>query len=116
MEGKTGRRRGAKGRNRTADTSIFSAVLYRLSYLGEGQYVAGEAQCIILRVTVSTSESAYRRGIGPGCQMVITPNSASKSNKRELSGDQRRNRVVSDEPLAMMPGISVTMRLPVRQL
>ena len=24
----------AKGRNRTADTSIFSAVLYRLSYLG----------------------------------------------------------------------------------
>ncbi len=25
---------GAKGRNRTADTSIFSAVLYRLSYLG----------------------------------------------------------------------------------
>ena len=26
--------RGAKGRNRTADTSIFSAVLYRLSYLG----------------------------------------------------------------------------------
>ena len=27
---------GAKGRNRTADTSIFSAVLYRLSYLGVG--------------------------------------------------------------------------------
>ena len=26
---------GAKGRNRTADTSIFSAVLYRLSYLGK---------------------------------------------------------------------------------
>ncbi len=25
---------GAKGRNRTGDTSIFSAVLYRLSYLG----------------------------------------------------------------------------------
>ncbi len=25
---------GAKGRNRTVDTSIFSAVLYQLSYLG----------------------------------------------------------------------------------
>ncbi len=30
-------RSGAKGRNRTADTSIFSAVLYRLSYLGRGR-------------------------------------------------------------------------------
>jgi hypothetical protein len=28
------KRNGAKGRDRTADTSIFSAVLYRLSYLG----------------------------------------------------------------------------------
>ncbi len=27
-------KKGAKGRNRTADTGIFSAVLYRLSYLG----------------------------------------------------------------------------------
>jgi hypothetical protein len=27
-------RKGAKGRDRTADTSIFSAVLYQLSYLG----------------------------------------------------------------------------------
>jgi hypothetical protein len=26
---------GAQGRNRTTDTCIFSAVLYRLSYLGE---------------------------------------------------------------------------------
>ncbi len=25
---------GAKGRNRTADTAIFSRMLYRLSYLG----------------------------------------------------------------------------------
>ncbi len=36
---------GAKGRNRTDDTSIFSAVLYRLSYLGrvspgrKGEYI-----------------------------------------------------------------------------
>jgi hypothetical protein len=28
------KKNGAKGRDRTADTSIFSAVLYRLSYLG----------------------------------------------------------------------------------
>ena len=28
---------GAKGRDRTADPSIFSAVLYRLSYLGAGR-------------------------------------------------------------------------------
>jgi hypothetical protein len=28
------RTKNAKGQNRTADTSIFSAVLYRLSYLG----------------------------------------------------------------------------------
>ena len=35
-------RKGAKGRNRTADTGIFSAVLYRLSYLGMGQREAGE--------------------------------------------------------------------------
>ena len=28
----------AKGRNRTDDTSIFSAVLYQLSYLGMGFY------------------------------------------------------------------------------
>ena len=32
--GENDRAGGAKGRNRTADTSIFSAVLYRLSYLG----------------------------------------------------------------------------------
>lgn len=30
------RRNGAKGRDRTADTGIFSAVLYQLSYLGQG--------------------------------------------------------------------------------
>ena len=29
-----GERYGAKGRNRTADTAIFSRMLYRLSYLG----------------------------------------------------------------------------------
>ncbi len=29
---------GAEGRNRTGDTSIFSAVLYQLSYLGAGVY------------------------------------------------------------------------------
>lgn len=29
-----GKQKGAKGRDRTADTSIFSAVLYQLSYLG----------------------------------------------------------------------------------
>ena len=28
------RLRGAEGQNRTDDTSVFSAVLYRLSYLG----------------------------------------------------------------------------------
>src|SRR5262245_7260131 len=28
---------GAKGRNRTADTAIFSRMLYRLSYLGMGR-------------------------------------------------------------------------------
>ena len=38
--------RGAKGRDRTADPSIFSAVLYRLSYLGVDIWSAGEAQCI----------------------------------------------------------------------
>ncbi len=27
-------RRGAQGQNRTADTGIFSPLLYRLSYLG----------------------------------------------------------------------------------
>jgi|GEM_PF-5078485 hypothetical protein len=32
---------GAKGRNRTGDTSIFSAVLYRLSYLGIASIVGG---------------------------------------------------------------------------
>ena len=29
---------GAQGRNRTADTGIFSPLLYRLSYLGIGQF------------------------------------------------------------------------------
>jgi hypothetical protein len=33
------RKLGAKGRDRTADTSIFSAVLYQLSYLGAGQNI-----------------------------------------------------------------------------
>ena len=28
--------RGAEGQNRTADTAVFSRVLYRLSYLGAG--------------------------------------------------------------------------------
>ena len=28
---------GAKGQNRTADTAVFSRVLYRLSYLGVGE-------------------------------------------------------------------------------
>ena len=32
---------GAEGRNRTADTTIFSRMLYRLSYLGT------EAKCIL---------------------------------------------------------------------
>ena len=32
---------GAKGRDRTADTSIFSAVLYQLSYLGAGRNGTG---------------------------------------------------------------------------
>ena len=49
---------GAKGRDRTADTSIFSAVLYRLSYLGAWEHqVAPDAsmrQCIIARETLST--------------------------------------------------------------
>ena len=31
--------RGAKGQNRTADTTIFSRVLYRLSYLGTGDSI-----------------------------------------------------------------------------
>ena len=31
-----GPRFGAEGRNRTADTTVFSRVLYRLSYLGAG--------------------------------------------------------------------------------
>ena len=31
---------GAEGQNRTDDTSIFSAVLYRLSYLGSYKYVS----------------------------------------------------------------------------
>ena len=30
----------AEGQNRTDDTSIFSAVLYRLSYLGFSSYVS----------------------------------------------------------------------------
>ena len=29
---------GAEGQNRTADTGIFSPLLYRLSYLGEGDF------------------------------------------------------------------------------
>ena len=33
--------RGAEGQNRTDDTSIFSAVLYLLSYLGVFGYVKG---------------------------------------------------------------------------
>jgi hypothetical protein len=39
-------KRGAKGRNRTADTNIFSVVLYRLSYLGtdaHAEYHVGRA-------------------------------------------------------------------------
>ena len=39
--------RGAKGRNRTADTGIFSAVLYRLSYLGVGWLGTSAGKCII---------------------------------------------------------------------
>src|SRR5260221_5588850 len=45
---------GDKGRNRTADTGIFSAVLYRLSYLGEGRPQASAAKCIIRRAGLST--------------------------------------------------------------
>ena len=36
----------AEGQNRTDDTSIFSAVLYRLSYLGSFNYVSrGSLRC-----------------------------------------------------------------------
>ena len=36
---------GAEGRNRTGDTGIFSAVLYRLSYLGVA-HLAGNAASV----------------------------------------------------------------------
>ena len=41
-----GARAGAEGQNRTGDTSIFSAVLYRLSYLGaESMLFTAERGC-----------------------------------------------------------------------
>ena len=41
-----GAARRAEGQNRTGDTSIFSAVLYRLSYLGaESMLFAAERGC-----------------------------------------------------------------------
>jgi hypothetical protein len=39
---------GAKGRNRTVDTSIFSAVLYQLSYLGvSARFSPGSMACCL---------------------------------------------------------------------
>jgi hypothetical protein len=44
-------RSGAEGRNRTADTTIFSRMLYRLSYLGT------EAKCILRGLFVHVNNS-----------------------------------------------------------
>ncbi len=54
---------GAEGRNRTADTTIFSRMLYRLSYLGT------EAKCILrgLSGPVKGRESE-QRVVGSGQQ------------------------------------------------
>ena len=35
---------GAQGRNRTADTGIFSPLLYQLSYLGDNPGIGGTAR------------------------------------------------------------------------
>ncbi len=37
-----GLKNGAQGQNRTADTGIFSPLLYQLSYLGEGWLPSGD--------------------------------------------------------------------------
>ena len=38
-----------QGRNRTADTAVFSRVLYRLSYLAQTKRPAGERGCLHIR-------------------------------------------------------------------
>ena len=56
--------RGAEGQNRTDDTSIFSAVLYQLSYLGGGDAAAPEGaepnQCIHARFEASRKTDVSR--------------------------------------------------------
>jgi hypothetical protein len=46
----------AKGRNRTDDTSIFSAVLYQLSYLGDVNYYSMSCP---LRQALHTGEFSF---------------------------------------------------------
>ncbi len=65
---------GAEGRNRTADTTIFSRVLYRLSYLGTMDEPTGLRQ---LRTSV---------GIGPGSRYNSAMRSSSLPERILLVG------------------------------
>gem|GEM_PF-1973717 len=44
---------GGQGRNRTADTGIFSPLLYRLSYLATRRYslLGGRPDCQLMRIS-----------------------------------------------------------------
>ena len=61
---------GAQGRNRTTDTCIFSAVLYRLSYLGSNWALVGFSwrfSAFIRRAVIKSEIAAVQNGQCTNC-------------------------------------------------
>ncbi len=65
-EGREGEKGGAQGRNRTADTRIFSPLLYQLSYLGEEPLEERRARYQPARLVASGESKRQAGRIIPG--------------------------------------------------
>ena len=66
-----GAKSGAQGRDRTADTAIFSRMLYQLSYLGQREQMRpGEAMRALARLAIAVQSVALRRWAGNSVAVV----------------------------------------------
>ena len=59
---------GAEGRNRTADTGIFSPLLYRLSYLGAPQATPSKPQSVMAVSAMRQKKWRPQRESNPRCR------------------------------------------------
>ena len=75
---------GAEGQNRTADTAVFSRVLYRLSYLGAGSLYSVIPLQAILATTHHTG--AALEGSTRGCIIRVSPLVSPQEVEHEALG------------------------------